>query len=392
MVFGFNWFPTLDNQVQVDLHCLQQSACTDVKGNPTLVLKTLNPSADVKDKAGKEAKNLEIVRTLHSNHLIKAVAYYQLDTVDRTNHCFLFPFAKHGDLWTFWASRKKELDKGAAGVPHRRDTPFLIWIFTQLIGMADALVELHQPSPNIRHGDLKPINILCFQDDTLPAHAPRIRMVITDVGISKDHKGKTETRAITSTEVSTERYRPPEMDLTLKTGWKLSRRFDVWSMGCIMLEFLIWLLYDFGELHKFTVAFKDDPFYIKADKKPARVRPEVKEWISRIKRDDKNCAPGSPLRRLLSLIEDKLLVVRVKTLEPPPPDGTTTPPPVRRRSLFSRRGTRTKDKGEKKRRDQIASFFEGLKGGSCRVSAEEMSKELKEILQLIQTSNFRIRK
>lgn len=345
----------------------------------------MNPSTEIGKKAKKEAKNLEDVRRLRSDRLIKAVAYFQLHTASRTKHCFLFPFAKYGNLWYFWAKGSKELEK-EGGLVHRGHNSYLVWVFSQLIEMADALVELHKPDPNIRHGDLKPENILCFQDDHSAERAPPIRLVITDVGISKGHKNKTEARAVTSTEVSTTRYEPPEMELTIQDHSKLSRRYDVWSMGCIFLEFLFWLLYDFKELLKFTQAFSDGRFYSKADKKPARVRSEVKHWMSRIKNDKKSCPPHTPLWRLVSLIEEKLLVVRVETLEASQNAATEAPT---QGSLLSRWLGR-KEKPRREITQQATSFIGGLKHSPGRVSAQEMSEELKEILNDIQARGFEV--
>ncbi|KAH6843238.1 kinase-like domain-containing protein [Chaetomium sp. MPI-CAGE-AT-0009] len=354
-----------------------------VRKNPIVALKTLQngfPEARKKD-AEKEAKNLEAVRKLRSDHLIKAIAYYHIGS----DHCFLFPMAEHGNLWNFWVKRIKDKEERQS---HRGDTNFLVWVFAQLVGIADALVDLHDE--HIRHGDLKPENILCFQDKTMPENilcfrnnslpAPPIRLVVTDVGIAKGHKNATEARAVTSTVVSTARYQPPEMELTQKEHSKLSRRYDVWSLGCILLEFLIWLLYDIDGLINFTAAFvaPDDRFY-KMDGKAASIHPVVTEWIKRIKTED-SCRKGTPLRHLVTFIDEKLLVVKVETLPVPEPGRASRS----RNVLFHWSLNRRKTKGVFGKTVEMVA--------PSRASSKEMSNELKEVLENIKERKFEIKR
>jgi serine/threonine protein kinase len=319
------------------------------------------------------------VRKLNSDNLIKAIAYYRIDS----KHCFLFPMAEHGNLWDFWAARRKKKEHGES---HRGDNMFLVWVFTQLVGVANALVELHGDVPNIRHGDLKPENILCFQDGSYAENADdlgeqHIRLVITDVGISKGHQGPTQKRAVTSTVISTTRYEPPEMDRTREDGTELSRRYDVWSLGCIVLEFLIWLLYDFDELDNFTAALKDR-FY-ESDKKGIRIHPTVSEWIKRIKDDEKNCQEGTPSRKLVSLIEEKLLVVKVETL----PGTLREVVPVESPRNQILRKFRDKLRKSQQATEKIAEMM-----GRRRASAKDTRDELGKILEDVKQQKYKIKR
>lgn len=251
-----------------------------------------------------EADVLEMMRGLPSKHLIKTIAYYQ----HGDHHYFMFPWAEHGNLWEFWM-------KGATASLSK---PYIIWVFKQLKGLAVALEQLHGKS-NCRHGDLKPENILCFgeddRNDSIPAAT--VRMVITDVGLAKRHKEATRFREATQTTVSTMRYAGPEMEATPNAP--LSRRFDIWSMGCIFLEFVTWVLYGPKELVRCTETFSETFYSIEKDKSGSttvEVDPSVQRWIAYIRKDWR-CSKDTALRRLVDLIVNKLLVVKLDGASPP---------------------------------------------------------------------------
>ncbi|KAH6640364.1 kinase-like domain-containing protein [Chaetomium tenue] len=371
----------------IDLSTLplcQRSSLGETK-HPVIALKTLESGTpeDREKDAEKEARNLEAVRKLQSDNLIKAIAYCRIGKA----HCFLFPLADYGNLWLFWVARMKEKEEGQS---HRGDNNFLVWVFTQLVGIADSLVELHGDVPNIRHGDLKPENILCFQDGSCavtrnkrkPA-GPSIRLVLTDVGISKKHKGPTKQRDVTSTLVSTTRYEPPEMEQTREDHSKLSRRFDMWSFGCILLEFLIWLLYDIEGLVNFTRALKEG-FY-ESDKKGTHIHPIVSQWIENIKHDKRNCGKGSPFRDLVYLIEERLLIVQVESLQSETAESNTS-----RRRKFP--GTLALCKSPRATGTIVKGLTIGRRPDPVRASAKDMRDELKRILGNIEREGFEVKR
>jgi serine/threonine protein kinase len=109
----------------------------------------------------------------------------------------------------------------------------------QCLGMADGLKKIHHhrswskvsgsESPDGerlggknrgQHGDIKPENILWYDSDD--------RLVIADFGPARLHS----SNAVSLT------YRPPEADLDVP----LLQRYDVWSLGCLYLEFITWYL------------------------------------------------------------------------------------------------------------------------------------------------------
>lgn len=179
----------------------------------------------------KERENLEALQSnsIKNQHLVQHLA------ICETVRCIIFPYAGEGDLGDFW---ELECPKAA---------PEFLWSFRQIAGLAHGIEDLHRV--NIRHGDLKPANILCYLEN-----GTRV-LKITDFGISRVHSQNTVERVNkTVTSASTKAYEAPEVVLK----GKLSRQYDCWSMGCIVLEFVIWLLYDYDALLSFVRARDSD--------------------------------------------------------------------------------------------------------------------------------------
>ncbi|KAI1126446.1 hypothetical protein F5Y10DRAFT_293840 [Nemania abortiva] len=313
----------------------------DDDGNFSVAVKKLKGSNE-KD-ANKEAKALESIRGHSNAHLIKAIAFICTDS--GTEYSFVFPWAQHGNLWDFWVRQ--------GGAP--RDREYFVRVFRQLACLACAIDDLS--NMRLRHGDLKPENIVCFQtDEGLPAKDGKeldtmIRLVVIDVGLAKIHAQRTELRSKTNTRVSTKRYAAPELETDPYK--ELSRRFDVWSMGCILLEFAIWLIYGTEKLLDFTTSKTDSiqsthetkmqsdsaigesysaesTFYSISPKngsppssgelKQIAIRdPKVDAMISEIQ-ENPCCSKGTAMRRLVDLISDKLLRVDLSGDEEPEPE------------------------------------------------------------------------
>ena len=165
-----------------------------------------------------------------------------------------------------------------------------------------------------RHGDLKPDNILRFRDSS--DHRRLGRLKIADLGLAKQHFLQTSRRHDqTQQRYTTSQYEAPEAMANLRLP--RSRRYDIWSMGCIILEFVIVLLYGPDGLDAFyrernPSKASTDTLYFTLDvsKDTAHVSGIVKHWISGILKDPE-CSrkEGSAIADLIELVRDRLLVV-----------------------------------------------------------------------------------
>ncbi|KAL9119591.1 MAG: hypothetical protein Q9187_003854 [Circinaria calcarea] len=207
----------------------------------------------------------------------------------------------------------------------------LLWFLEQLRGLAQALRNLHNfddtrsPTPSstlvapdpVRksgwHHDIKPENILYFQD--IGAKHGTFR--VTDFGsgkIQNYRSGSVNTRSPNGTLT----YEPPEAKLEGAT----SRPYDVWSLGCVFLELLIWAVFDDEAVKSFAnerVARrfpdsqidegKDDTFWqIKKDDKPIR-RDAVERQIKNL-RNEVLHGVAEPFKEVVELIERMLDINR----------------------------------------------------------------------------------
>ncbi|KAK1728310.1 heterokaryon incompatibility protein, partial [Colletotrichum acutatum] len=240
--------------------------------------------------------NLERFRNFKSNHLIKPIAAYEQDQ----DRCLLFPWAEGGNLAQYWRR-----------TPGASLNNFeLAWVFGQLTGLFEALEELH--GKNCRHGDLKPENILVFIDAD-----KNKSLQIADMGLTTFHELEAATgirrahEILTLTPPGTSRYEPPEMDINrnkkLPAHETRSRAYDIWSMGCVVLELLIWLACGFETVK----AFRGGTAYFwewNDDEKKYCVGSDTRDHITTLAT---KWQAQSAWRELLELVESRLLVVDV---------------------------------------------------------------------------------
>ncbi|GKT66528.1 hypothetical protein ColTof3_13867 [Colletotrichum tofieldiae] len=296
---------------------------------PTYVaVKTMRPTMkqDRKETAliwEREADAMWKMNKLGQKHILRCLATFRRIHNNEEDHYLMLEWANGGNLRKLWNTfNRKSL------------TPELVQaVAVQLRGLAEAIFTAHQGDPvtkaTFRHGDIKPENILWFKDDSGGIGT----LKIGDWGTAKQHNIVTRLRTNpTSSGSGTRRYEPPEEVIGLVNGLspsshsntpkKLrSRLYDIWPMGCITLEFLIWLMYGPQGLRRFNHCVSSDelgssaPFYqiIKKESggNKAVVHKSVVKWMDHMAKDPV-CAPGSTaLGDLLELVRDSLLVVDV---------------------------------------------------------------------------------
>ncbi|KAF3765541.1 kinase-like protein, partial [Cryphonectria parasitica EP155] len=219
--------------------------------NPDFAVKRLRPSDRSLETFKREVATLK--RLSRQDHLY--LMRLQLTYLWRGNYHLLFDWAD-GNLKNFW-----EMHPSPGDIP--RSHEFAIWVAEQLLGLTQGLKAIHSCPPDLaledgagedeyaaertrgRHGDLKPENILWFKqnqqfqcNDNQPHHLGRL--VISDFGLTQFHRlvtGRVDPVNVARTPT----YRPPEYDI----GDEITQSFDIWTWGCVLLEFSIWYLKGF---------------------------------------------------------------------------------------------------------------------------------------------------
>ncbi|KAF4493513.1 serine threonine kinase [Fusarium agapanthi] len=274
------------------------------------------PYVAVKEVANDEAfetekANLELTQSLQHEHLITLIATCQKGPI-----CyFIFPWAGGGDLKDFWKANDGQ----------SRSQELVLWSLRQMLGIVSAINALH--GKITRHGDIKPQNILHFlksHDDSTMEN--RGRLILADVGVSKIHREITSMRQDpTNCQQSTVTYEAPEAQSDQREGKPRGRRYDMWSLGCMFLEFTVWLVFDYSTVRSFRKSrrTRDDPkdafgsFFLQASDNLIQIHSAVIEAIGHL-RSQPLCSSNTALADLIQLIEDDLLQVDVqKRVEAP---------------------------------------------------------------------------
>uniref|UniRef100_A0A8H7KAB5 Protein kinase domain-containing protein n=1 Tax=Bionectria ochroleuca TaxID=29856 RepID=A0A8H7KAB5_BIOOC len=248
--------------------------------------------------------------------------------------CYLvFPWAD-GDLTQFWRHENRSRD-----CSNHDD---VIWFFDQCLGLSTGLRRLHDlhsfERPVFgadgcyramdlvaevendklygRHGDIKPENILWFRD----YNGHRDHLMITDFGLTKFHSRDSRSQPGSGGLAGTDTYQPPEVFLTKK----VTRKYDVWSLGCVFVEFVSWFFLDgvtatenfaTARLPETNEAYRPDTFFdiecsgTHPRARLARVKPGVLKWFQKI-RDLEYCPRA--VDDFLQLILDSMLQPQVE--------------------------------------------------------------------------------
>lgn len=290
----------------------------DKDGNPHVAVKELTSAKSLDWTSFRKLVENEASVLLHFGkqdhpHFIQTIARF----TQGARHFFIFPWAKGGNLRNFW-KEQSSLSTASLNFSQKYCVDYIRWFFEQLLGLSGAIEKLHnppnQPGGSCRHGDLKPENILCFCSELPKAGdlPTDIKLVIADAGHARIHEKATDLRGErTTTQAGTQTYTPPEVEV--QSNKARSRRYDIWSIGCLYLEFLIWILYGSDGLEAFHNDVKRaQPYTLHRTNPDVSLKPEVQGWIENIKKDPR-CAPimSTAVGCLIDLIEKRLLVVNI---------------------------------------------------------------------------------
>lgn len=267
---------------------------------------------EIADDWTREVKALRMMNGLNQEHIVHFVTAFRRYKRDRTQeHYLMFEWADKGNLRQLWESTQPSFATGS----------LVKDVVKQLLGLASALRMAHylnKTEASYRHGDLKPENILCFTGEGQIG-----TLKIGDWGIAKFNEDSQVTvmrPSGTTSKHGTCRYEAPEVDIGVQRrfiGQSLKRRSrlnDIWAMGCITLEFIVWLLYGRDGLQLFDGRMGSDSFYqseIVNGKPVAQVHPVVTHFME-VMADHVDCIVGeTALGDLLELVRTALLVVKL---------------------------------------------------------------------------------
>lgn len=152
-------------------------------------------------------------------------------------HCYLvFPWAHGGNLKKFWQE-------------HTGDEQYSVdWVMRECLGLAEGLAILHSSPAAMLHADIKPTNILCFKVKGQETWSLRL----ADFGFSKQVGPNSKLKSKDLRQIKT--YRAPEQDVEQEVTLKS----DVWSLGCLFLEFITWYLVGWPRIDEFSKNRLDD--------------------------------------------------------------------------------------------------------------------------------------
>lgn len=107
-----------------------------------------------------------------------------------------------------------------------------------------------------RHGDIKPPNILWYSQENNEYGLGVLK--ISDFGLTTFHSALTTSRPAHEIPI-TWTYAAPERYHDAQIADVVSRPFDIWSLGCVYLEFVTWVLLGNEALEDFAKVRKAEP-------------------------------------------------------------------------------------------------------------------------------------
>jgi serine/threonine protein kinase len=293
----------------------------------------------------REHSILQRFKNNRHKHLVSILAAY----IQNGKYHHIFPFAQ-GDLHGYW----KNIHREPSSTESEEN---LAWLAEQCQGLAEGLAFIHRyqtasfksllhpDSHSIstiesgqnklrlfgRHGDIKPENILYF-----PRSDRDLRgiLVITDFGCTDFSTREELDHNRRKSLPNSPTYRAPETDLDPEDS-SITSSYDIWTLGCVFLEFLTWWLGGWTFVEHFVARrmeqdpswygtsgglFRTDFFFTIIEdgegKKIAEVRKGVRDFMHDLDLDDK-VKSNAFVREFLDMIRTKMLIV-----ESPKANGT----------------------------------------------------------------------
>jgi serine/threonine protein kinase len=252
-----------------------------------------------------EVELLQKIEELKHSHLVRFITAFGQQSYSRNKEYYLiFEWADGGNLRDFWSRH-----------PSPKVTSFFIKdMINQLHGLITALRAVHCFEMHYTHGNLKPENILVFKNSIVDGIGT---LKIGNWTQAEFYDEVTPLHFVTTQDGSdTCRYEAPEVETSKSSpGGRKNRHTrlnDIWSMGCITFEFIVWLLYGMSGLNKFIRDLGKNPFYQlfgEGRRKFARIHGVVVRWMDRMEEEFSCKAGETAIGDLLAIVREHLLVV-----------------------------------------------------------------------------------
>lgn len=199
-------------------------------------------------------------------HLIRLLWTYSLGSA----YHLVFPCAD-GNLMDLW-------NQHTTPPSEARDPAVTRWFAKQCLGIVEGLHMIHQDANyepkdgdnrrHGRHGDLKPENILWFNSYDAQEEGYSLGVLkISDFGLARFHGTNSRSRINIHAGRgvgNSPTYRAPEYDVRQE----VAQNYDIWSLGCVLLEHITWYLKGCDEVYLFGASRTEEDIdpHVKEDK------------------------------------------------------------------------------------------------------------------------------
>lgn len=231
----------------------------------------------------------------HSNHdhLIDLLFTYKR----KNRYHLVFPWAD-GSLRDYWEEYPEPT------FTHKS----LLWSLRQMHSIASGLSYFHEFT-NLengqtqfgRHGNINAQNILWFRHSNI--------LKIAGLGLSAVGDQYTVDNADPITVIASPTYSPPE----LQRNHPVSRKWDIWSLGCLYLEFITYIILGNTAITEFSsrrIRSTDIPelttdiFYTEDAQ---MVNPGVTSWVTHLK-ENQRCSRA--MHDILDLVMRQMIIIQ----------------------------------------------------------------------------------
>ncbi|CAO2652993.1 Nn.00g024040.m01.CDS01 [Neocucurbitaria sp. VM-36] len=245
-----------------------------------------------------EVTTLAQIRALDQDHIVRFITAFRWGKLDVGLYS-VFEWAEGGNLLEIWEAMPQP----------PLMTPFLYWVVRQLYGLAQALRAVHDMTDDYEsshttysHPNLTPASIYWFG---IPRELGTLK--IGDWGRLSKAPIMYDTRAC---------YAPPEVDAR-RAVTHSTRPHNMWAMGCIILEFLVWALYGLDDLDSLIKSeegkFGVGPLFYESNyvdqRETAQVHSTVRSIMERMAHEPCCRVGTTALGDVLEIVQNGLLVV-----------------------------------------------------------------------------------